>query len=283
MKDTLRQAASTGLIIFIIVAISLSLALLSGNAAESGSEQESQTEKLAKETQNPVANLISVPFQNNFNFGIGPNDATQWVLNVQPVIPITLNKDWNLITRTIMPIINQPSPAPGIPSAFGLGDINPSLFLSPANAGKLIWGVGPTMTFPTASDSLLGNGKWSAGPGLVLLTMPGHWVIGALANNQWSFAGWGKNSVNSMLIQPFLNYNFPHGWYFTSSPIITANWLAASDDRWTVPIAGGIGKLFRLGKLPINTQLTAYSNVVKPRQGGADWQLRFQVQFLFPK
>jgi len=283
MKDTLRQAASSGLIIFIIVAISLSLALLSGNAAESGSEQESQTEKLAKETQNPVANLISVPFQNNFNFGIGPNDATQWVLNVQPVIPISLNKDWNLITRTIMPIINQPSPAPGIPSAFGLGDINPSLFLSPANASKLIWGVGPTMTFPTATESVLGNGKWSAGPALVLLATPGHWVFGALANNQWSFAGWGKNNVNSMLIQPFLNYNFPHGWYFTSSPVITANWLAASNDRWTVPIGGGVGKLFRLGKLPVNTQLAAYCNVVTPHQGGADWQLRFQVQFLFPK
>ena len=265
------------------VGILLTFALFRANAAESGNEQESKTEELAKETQNPVANLISVPFQNNFNFGIGPNDATQWVLNVQPVIPITLNKDWNLITRTIMPIINQPSPAPGIPSAFGLGDINPSVFLSPANSGKLIWGVGPTMTFPTATESLLGNGKWEAGPALVVLTMPGHWVIGALANNQWSFAGWGKNSVNSMLIQPFLNYNFPHGWYLTSSPIITANWLAASDDRWTVPIGGGVGKLFRLGKLPVNTQLSAYSNVVKPRQGGADWQLRFQVQFLFPK
>jgi hypothetical protein len=263
------------------LAILLSFALDSGNAAEPVSE--SQTEKLAKETQNPVANLISVPFQNNFNFGIDPNDATQWVLNVQPVIPITLSKDWNLITRTIIPIINQPYPAPGIPSAFGLGDINPSLFLSPANSGKLIWGIGPTMTFPTATDSLLGNGKWSAGPGLVLLTMPGHWVIGALANNQWSFAGWGKNNVNSMLIQPFINYNFSHGWYLTSSPIITANWLAASDDRWTLPIGGGVGKLFKLGKLPVNTQLAAYSNVVKPRQGGADWQLRFQVQFLFPK
>ena len=182
-----------------------------------------------------------------------------------------------------MPIINQPSPAPGIPSAFGLGDINPSLFLSPANSGKLIWGVGPTMTFPTATDSLLGNGKWSAGPALVVLTTPGHWVIGALANNQWSFAGWGKNSVNSLLIQPFINYNFSHGWYLTSSPIITANWLAASDDRWTVPIGGGVGKLFKLGKLPINTQLAAYCNVVTPHQGGADWQMRFQVQFLFPK
>jgi hypothetical protein len=145
-------------------------------------------------TQNPVANLISVPFQNNFNFGIGPNDATQWVLNVQPVIPITLNKDWNLITRTITPIINQPSPGSGIPSAFGLGDINPMVFLSPASSGKLIWGAGPTMTFPTATNSLLGNGKWEAGPAFVVLTMPGHWVIGALANNQWSFADGAKTT-----------------------------------------------------------------------------------------
>ena len=175
------------------VAIFLGLALSRGNAAEPASE--SETERLAKETQNPIANLISVPFQNNFNFGIGPNDATQWVLNVQPVIPITLNKDWNLITRTIMPIINQPSPAPGIESAFGLGDINPTVFLSPKNSGKLIWGVGPTMTFPTASDSLLGNGKWSAGPALVVLMMPGHWVIGALANNQWSLAGWLQGNI----------------------------------------------------------------------------------------
>jgi hypothetical protein len=163
MNNTPIRAAWVSLVASSFVAILLTFAFFSANAAESGNEQESKTEELAKETQNPVANLISVPFQNNFNFGIGPNDATQWVLNVQPVIPITLNKDWNLITRTIMPIINQPSFAPGIPSAFGLGDINPSLFLSPANAGKLIWGVGPTMTFPTATDSLLGNGKWSAG------------------------------------------------------------------------------------------------------------------------
>jgi hypothetical protein len=127
-----KQIASSGSIIGTVVAIFLSLALLSGNTAEPPSDQESKSaEELAKETQNPVANLISVPFQNNFNFGIGPNDATQWVLNVQPVIPISLNKDWNLITRTIMPIINQPSPASGIPSAFGLGDINPTVFLSP--------------------------------------------------------------------------------------------------------------------------------------------------------
>ena len=193
MKNMPMKAALLTPLPSFFIAIFLGLALSRVNAAEPASE--SGTERLAKETQNPIANLISVPFQNNFNFGIGPNDATQWVLNVQPVIPITLNKDWNLITRTIMPIINQPSPGPGIESAFGLGDINPTVFLSPKNSGKLIWGVGPTMTFPTATDSLLGNGKWSAGPALVVLMMPGHWVIGALANNQWSLAGWLQGNI----------------------------------------------------------------------------------------
>jgi hypothetical protein len=282
MKNAPKKAAWSILVPPFFVAILFSFAWFSGYAAESDNDTKT-TEELAKESQNPIANLISVPFQNNFNFGIGPNDATQWDLNVQPVIPITLNKDWNLITRTIMPIINQPSPAPGIESAFGLGDINPTVFLSPKNSGKLLWGVGPTMTFPTATESLLGNGKWSAGPSLVVLTTPGHWVIGALANNQWSFAGWGKRSVDALLVQPFVNYNFPHGWYVTSSPIITANWEAASDERWTVPIGGGVGKIIKIDKLPINTSLQAFCNVVSPHQGGADWQLRFQVQFLFPK
>ncbi len=239
-------------------------------------------EALAKAAQNPVASLISVPFQNNFNFGIGPNEVTQWVLNVQPVIPIHLSEDWNLITRTIVPIINQPSPAPGVPSAFGLGDMNPSFFLSPAKSGKLIWGVGPTFTFPTASDSMLGSGKYSMGPTVVALTSQGPWVVGALMNQQWSYAGWGANDVSAMLIQPFVNYNFGEGWYLTTSPIVTANWKAASDDIWTVPLGAGVGKIFRIGKLPLNAQIAAYGNVVSPR-GGADWQLRFQVQLLFPE
>ena len=229
-----------------------------------------------------MAKLISVPFQNNFNFGVGPNDATQYILNFQPVIPISLSEDWNLITRTIMPIINQPSPAPGVRSAFGLGDINPTFFLSPAKSGKFIWGLGPTFTFPTATDSMLGSGKYSAGPAVVALTMQGHWVIGALANNQWSYAGWGGKNVNAMLVQPFINYNLPHGWYLVTAPIITADWEADRDNRWTVPVGGGVGKIQRFGKLPVNFQLQAFYNVETP-DSGADWQLRFQVQFLFPK
>src|SRR5262249_8545599 len=229
-----------------------------------------------------VADLISIPFQSNFNFGAGPRDATQYVLNVQPVIPFHLTEDWNLITRVITPIISQGSPAPGIDHVGGLGDINPSFFFSPANAGKVIWGVGPTLTFPTASNRLLGAGKYSAGPTGVVLSILGPWVVGALANNQWSFAGWGDTKVNALLLQPFLNYNFGHGWYVPRARIMTANW-ATHVDKWLVPVGGGGGKLWRVGKvgLPVNTQLQAFYNAIKP-DFAPDWQLRFQVQILLP-
>lgn len=238
--------------------------------------------ELAKKTQNPVADLISVPFQNNFNFGAGSKDRIIYVLNVQPVIPLSLGPDWNLITRVIMPIINQPSLFPGMGSATGLGDINPSFFFSPAKSEGFIWGAGPTFTLPTATDRLLGSGKWSMGPAGVLLAIQGPWVFGALMNNQWSVGGWGGQNVNAFLVQPFINYNLPAAWYLTSSPIITANWKADGGERWTVPLGGGFGKLFRVGRLPINSQLAAYGNVEKP-SFASDWTLRFQVQFLFPK
>ena len=242
-----------------------------------------------------MADLISVPFQNNFNFEAGPKHNHQiYLLNIQPVIPIHITENWNLIARIIQPVINLPSLAPGIGSATGLGDMNPTFFLSPAKPGELIWGVGPTFTLPTATDKLLGNGKFSLGPAAVALTMQGHWVVGALINNQWSVAGWTSGHVNQMLLQPFINYNLPDHWYLVSSPILTANWAAPkAGDVWTAPLGGGVGKLFRLGeilplegheiaKLPINTQLQAFGNIARP-EDGAKWQLRFQFQFLFPK
>jgi hypothetical protein len=239
--------------------------------------------ELAKKTQNPVADLISVPFQNNVNFGVGPDDDVQYILNIQPVIPFKLTEDWNLISRTIVPLIYQPELAPGVGEVFGLGDIQQSLFLSPAKPGKLIWGVGPILQFPTATDDSLGQGKWGAGPTAVALTMHGPWVVGALVNNVWSFAGDSdRPDVNQMLIQPFVNYNLPHAWYVTTAPIITANWEADGDDRWTVPIGGGVGKIVRIGKLPINVQLAGYYNVMRP-DDAAEWQLRIQIQLLFPR
>ena len=258
------------------------------------SKQEDSEEELVKQTQNPVADLISVPFQNNYNFAAGPkHNHMLYLLNIQPVIPIHITENWNLIARIIQPVINIPSLAPG-GNATGLGDMNPTFFLSPAKSGELIWGVGPTFTLPTATDKLLGDGKFSLGPAAVALTIQGHWVYGVLINNQWSVAGWTSGHVNEMLMQPFINYNLPDHWYLVSAPIITANWAAAkAGDVWTAPLGDGIGKLFRLGeilplegheiaKLPINTQIQAFGNIARP-DDGAKWQLRFQFQFLFPK
>ena len=157
----------------------------------SGAAFAQDTEALAKAAQNPIANMISVPFQNNFNFGIGPNNVTQWDLNVQPVIPFSLNEDWNLITRTVIPIIQPALTRARCAERVWSGRHQSHRSLARPSPGKLIWGVGPTMTLPTATDSQLGSGKWSAGPSVVALTIQGHWVIGALANQQWSFAGWG--------------------------------------------------------------------------------------------
>ena len=236
---------------------------------------------LAKAAQNPVGDLISLPFQNNMNFDVGPADRTQNVLNIQPVWPIALSKNWNFITRTIVPLISQP--APGNERTNGLGDINFTGFFSPKQPGKIIWGVGPTLVFPTATDDVTGTDKWSAGPSVVVLTMPGQWVIGALVSNVWSFAGDDERAdVNSFLMQYFVNYNLPDGWYLTSAPIITANWEAESGEQWTVPFGGGIGRVFRIGRQPINMQTQVFYNVETPTNG-AKWQWRLQVQLLFPK
>ena len=276
---------------FALLNILVLLVALFAQAAEpqQASKGEDSEEELVKQTQNPVADLISVPFQNNYNFAAGPkHNHMLYLLNIQPVIPIHITENWNLITRIITPVINLPSLAPG-GNATGLGDMNPTFFLSPAKSGELIWGVGPTFTLPTATDKLLGNGKFSLGPAAVALTIQGHWVVGGLINNQWSVAGWTSGHVNEMLIQPFVNYNLPDHWYLVSSPILTANWAAPkAGDVWTAPLGGGVGKLFRLGqilplegheiaKLPINTQIQAFGNIARP-EDGAKWQLRFQIQ-----
>lgn len=243
---------------------------------------ETETE-LAKKVQNPVADLISIPLQNNMNFGIGPNNRVQNVLNIQPVIPINLNNEWNLITRTIMPIIKQPTLATTQEDTWGLGDVNFSAFLSPANSGSFIWGIGPSVQLPTGTDEATGTRKWAAGPSVVGLTIQGPWVVGALFQQIWSFAGNNdRRDLSQALVQPFLNYNLPNGWYLTSSPIITADWEAGSRNTWTVPVGGGFGKVFRIGKLPFNANLTTYSNVIRP-DPGPDWTLRLQIALLLPK
>jgi hypothetical protein len=274
---------------------SISILIIIFFSVGSVTAQEQSQEDLAKQAQNPIANMISLPLQNNTNFNIGPDDQIQNILNIQPVIPVTINDNWNVITRTIIPIISQPDFFTGGEGRItGLGDITFSAFFSPADAAKLTWGVGPIFLFPSATDGplggttedggeSLGSDKWGAGLTVVGLTMPGNWVIGSLFSNVWSFAGSGEQDINLFTWQYFINYNLPKGWYLTSAPIIKANWEADSDDRWTIPFGGGVGKVFAIGKQPINAQLSAYYPVELPSDDDGVWQLRFQIQFLFPK
>ncbi len=237
---------------------------------------------LAKAAQNPVADLISLPFQNNTSFGIGPDDRTQNLLNIQPVVPFSAG-GVNLINRTIAPVLYQPDLTGSTGGVFGLGDINHTVFFSPARASRVTWGVGPGISFPTATDSTLGTGKLSLGPSAVVLMMPGRWVVGALISNSWSVAGDSDRAdVNQFLLQYFVNYNMAEGWYAVSAPIVAANWEAAGGERWVVPFGGGVGRVFRVGGQPINASAQAYYNAGKPT-GGPPWSLRLQLQLLFPK
>ncbi len=259
---------------------------------------------LQKAVQNPVASLISVPIQNNSNFGIGPFARTQDVLNIQPVIPVQANANWNLIIRWIAPIVWQPAPGTanlevyGIEEntpayfaaqalqksagVYGFGDMSPTFFLSPAKPSKLIWGVGPYFILPTATSRVLGQGKLSIGPSIVVLLQPGPWTIGALVNNAWSAAGsGGRRPVNQMTLQYFLNYNLKKGWYISLSPIITANWKASNGSVWTVPVGGGVGRVMRLGAQPVNISAQFYENADRP-SNGSTWSMRLQIAFLFP-
>jgi hypothetical protein len=246
-------------------------------------------EKLRKAAQNPVASLISVPIQENWNFNIGPADRTQNVLNIQPVIPLSLGKDWNLIVRWITPVVYQPvavpqASGPSIQSGvYGFGDMQPAFFFSPAKS-KVIWGVGPQLLLPTATDTgILGQGKFGLGPTAVVLVQPGKWTLGVLVNNVWSIAGHSDlPDVNQFLLQYFINYNLTKGWFLTWQPTLTANWEATNGSRWVVPLGGGIGRIMKLGPQPVNVGLQFYGNAVHP-PGGSPWSLRLSIAFLYPK
>lgn len=256
-------------------------------------------EDLAKQSQNPVSDLVSVPFENNFFFDLGPLESDAFILNIKPVYPTKIGDNFNLINRVVLPVVYLEGQSVTLPgdvdlgtasgltlsrdSEFGLGDTTYQGFFSPAVPGKLIWGIGPAFVLPTHTDDNLGTEKWSGGISLLGLSMPGRWVIGVLAQNVWSFAGDDDAAdVNSFLLQPIINYNLAGGWYLTSTPVITANWESDSDNRWTVPAGGGVGRLMQFGERPVDLKLAAYYNAEKPRFG-PDWSLQFTVKLLFPK
>ena len=234
--------------------------------------------ELAKEAANPLANMISLPVQNNTDFGLGPYDRTRNVMNIQPVIPFF---DGKLITRTIFPVVWLPDVSSESGTNTGLGDIVASAWYASTQGNRTL-GYGAAFEIPAGGESR-GSQKWSAGPSFVALVAPGAWTLGVLANNVWSFAGEeDRDEVNRGLLQYFIVRQLGSGWYVNSAPIITANWLAADGQKWVVPFGVGGGKLVFLGKLPLNAQVGFYYNAVKP-DVGPDWQFRIQLQTLFPR
>ena len=273
------KLAGTKFFLFFCFICSLSISA-QDTETSSDSSMESEEARLAKATQNPVAAIYSLPFQNNTTFNVGPLHRTQNVLNIQPVIPISLSEGINLINRVIIPVITQPYGDNGINSSTGIGDISYTAWLSPTKASKLIWGVGPVLQIPTSSSAdEFGSREFGMGPSIVALTTIDKWVTGIVVNNIWTF---GDVAENKFLFQYFINYNLPKAVYITSAPILTANWNASSGQQWIVPFGGGIGKVFKLGKQPINVNAQGYYNAVRP-DGWGDWQLRVQAQLIFPK
>ena len=244
-------------------------------------------------TQNPISSMYSLPFKFTFDNGADNGDAN--FLNIQPVLPVTKG-DWNLVNRIIIPLADAPGGVPGLPNnpgvgdttesgrTSGLGDINYSLFFNPLEpSGDLIWGFGASVTAPTATDDRLGSGKWSVGPTWVGLVQPKWGTYGVLLRHLWSFAGDdNRRDVNQSLIEPFVNYNLEQGWYLISDSVITIDWEISSGDKMTLPLGGGVGKIFQVGKQPMNARVEAYYNAIHP-DGAPNWTIGGTIQWLFPK
>jgi hypothetical protein len=242
-------------------------------------QEEHSAENLAKIATNPIANMITVPFQFNFNFDMGTYNRYGTVLNLQPVIPYKLNSKWNVVNRMMIPIMQKPDNAPS-GSTYGTGNINMSMFLTPSNAGKLIYGFGPAFNIPTSSASELGGDAFGIGPSVVMMYMTGkHWAFGFNANQTWSYK---STDLSSFFGQYMIIYNIKKGWFVNTMPTMTGNFKAADGEQWTVPVGVGGGKVQKLGNQPVKFQLQAYYNVVKPT-AGSEWTLQATVFLLFPK
>src|SRR5262249_53826510 len=235
----------------------------------------SESGDLATKLSNPISDLVSVPFQFNWEQNVGPNDLTRFVLNVQPVMPFTVSSDWNMIVRLIAPLVSQPPLVAGGPAAFGVGDITTSFFLAPTKLTKFMLGAGPVIVLPSTSEPTLGSGKWSAGPTIVALKQTGPWTFGALWNQTWSFSGdVTRSDVNQMFLQPFLAYQATHTVTVTLQSESTANWDA--DQKWTVPINVVASKLASFGAFPASYQLGFGGFPIHP-DTGPSWKVRAAI------
>ncbi|MDH4070664.1 MAG: neuromedin U [Ignavibacteria bacterium] len=224
--------------------------------------------------------IPQLPFQNNTTFGVGPNDTFVNSLNIQPVYPVRLGA-FNLINRAILPVLYRGEMVPGEGGLFGLGDLSYTAFFTPSGASGIIWGIGPSVLIPTATDHQFGTGKWSGGGGIVLFFKEGRWLVGGLAQNVWSFAGeTGRPDVSRFLGQYFINFGLDQFWYLTSEPTIKANWKAPDDRRWIIPVGGGFGRVFPSRSHPAHLIVQGFYNVKRP-PGGGDWTLRIELKLFF--
>lgn len=245
-------------------------------------QDKTQEQALAKQLSNPIADLVSLPLQFNWAQGVGPDEGTRFILNVQPVVPFSVSKDWNMIMRVIMPFIGQPPLTENGMAATGLGDILASFFFSPRE-GSVIWGVGPVFGLPSTSERTLGSGKWAAGPTAVVLKQSGAWTYGALVNQVWSFAGSSSRAdVSQFFVQPFLSRTSKSALTVTLQSETIANWKAADGEQWTVPINLAVAKLATFGPLPASYGGGIGYYVASP-EGGPEWQLRGSITLILPK
>ncbi|WP_051377363.1 hypothetical protein [Paraburkholderia dilworthii] len=254
--------------------------LTAAGAMQARAEDDAQ---LAKQLSNPVAALISVPIQANYDRGMGSDSGGhKWTINVQPVVPMTLNSDWNIISRTIVPIVSQTGVVQGSGSQAGLGDTVQSLFLSPKRptANGIIWGAGPVFLFPTGTDPLLSARKWAAGPTAVGLAQVGPWTVGMLGNHIWSFAGSGSNNVNSTFLQPFVSYTTDDAWTFSLNTESTYDW---ERHRWSIPLNAVMTKLVKVGSQPVSFGAGLRYWAASAPSGPSGWGARAVVTFLFPR
>jgi hypothetical protein len=250
---------------------------------DAGPAMASEESDLAAESQNPIGNLISLNLEPTISFGAGPEEDDKiYALTAKPVYPVRLTEDWTLINRMIIPFVYSEVSGGDAHEVVGLADTNYQAYFTPAKPGPIIWGAGFSLNLPTHTDELLGTDKLSMGPAIVILAKPGRWVTGVLAYNLWSVAGDSNEpDVNTFLTQYFLNYNF-ESFYLTSSPTFTADWKAEKGNRWTAPLGGGIGKVFKTGGTPLDLKFQVFRTVVRP-DGAAGTTLQFNLKWLFPK
>jgi len=278
MKNAVRAISA------LLVLLMLYASVVPAQAEDASGAQPGGDAELAQELTNPLADLMTIPIQMNYDRDIGPvDDGWKLQTNIQPVIPFHLSQDWNVISRTIIPVISQDDIFPGAGSQFGLGDINLSLFVSPKEptSGGVTWGIGPVLLFPTATDSLLGAEKWGAGPTAVALTTRGPWTIGALGNHIWSYAGDSdRPDISSTFLQPFAAYTWPSAWTVSVLSEGTYNWKT---EKWSIPVNAAVSKLVMWGRLPVSLQAGVGYWVESPVTGPEGWRFRLQANFVLPK